>query len=189
VELRPDTPQDACWIESTSAGWLFLLPAANGFGSLIAVGETKVGDGRLIASRIAGVQPASGPIPASPRVLEHLTHPGWIACGSAALGFDPISGEGAGNAAREAVLASAVLRAIARGGDPKPLLEHYSARLLAGFLRHLELCRPFYESGGSSAWWRSEREQLDEGIAWTRRRLAQYGRPRYQLKGFELSAL
>jgi len=182
VRLREGRARDACWIESLDRGWLFLLP-----GWLLAVGasvEDLLAKSRLIAEAIDSIDPPKGSFPAYPRICDPLCAENWLACGSAAMAFDPICGDGVGNAIREAILASAVVKAAQRGEDVNALRGHYQARLLAGFLKHLELCRQFY-AVPTGDWWRAELEQLDRGIGWCRERLegAQF---RYQLRGFEL---
>ena len=74
-------------------------------------------------------------------------------------------------------------------GDEDELLAHYQARLIAGFQRHLALCREFYRSGGDGPMWRSESQQIDRGIEWCHARLAEHSAFRYQLRGFELEAV
>lgn len=105
------------------------------------------------------------------------------------MAFDPICGDGTAHAIREAILASAVIRAVAEGGDARGLLAHYQARLTAAFERHLTLCRQFYLSGGDSRLWRSELEAIDQGIQWCHAALANHPGFRYQLRGFELEAV
>jgi flavin-dependent dehydrogenase len=114
---------------------------------------------------------------------------GWICCGSAAMTFDPICGDGTAHAVREAILASAAMRAVGRGEEAGPLLAHYEARLTAGFERHLGHCLQFYSSGWSGAWWREQVESAEEGIAWCRRRMEAHGRFRYRLNGLELEEI
>src|SRR5260370_8041343 len=92
---------------------------------------------------------------AYPRILSALYGPGWLACGSAAMAFDPVCGEGASNAVREAILASAVVRAMSKGFAMQDVFAHYSSRLTAGFLRHLEACRHFFVPGDSRAFCQS----------------------------------
>lgn len=104
------------------------------------------------------------------------------------MAFDPICGDGTAHAIREAILASAVIRAVAKGG-PDDLLMHYEARLTAGFRRHLMLCRQFYLSGGTGALWRQELDAIDRGIQWTDAKLGAHASFRYQLRGFELEAV
>ena len=81
-----------------------------------------------------------------------MAGPGWLACGTAALGFDPLCGDGAGNAVREAILGSAAIRRAIATDEADSLAAHYQARLLAGFKRHVALCFEFYKSGRSGPW-------------------------------------
>ena len=108
---------------------------------------------------------------------------------TAAMAFDPICGDGTAHAIREAILASAVIRALTDGGSTDHLLSHYEARLTAGFQRHLMLCRQFYLRGGTGALWRSELDAIDRGIQWADATLAKHVSFRYQLRGFELEAV
>jgi hypothetical protein len=205
VRLREGSLKDACWIESLENGWLFLLP--NWLLSVGAPAEDLLARSELVAAQIdeheeAGAHEsresrelgtpateldaaATAHFPAYPRISDPLSAAGWIACGSAAMAFDPICGDGTGNAIREAILASAVIRAAARGEDVEALLAHYRARLVSAFLKHLGLCRQFY-AACPGAWWEAELAQLDLGIAWCRERLRNEPAFRYQLRGFEL---
>jgi hypothetical protein len=184
-----DRDNDACFIESLADGWLFLVPAGVGEGSLIAVGKnpkTLLEESRLIGPVIAELLSEGTGFAAYPRIFVPLCESGWLACGTAAMGFDPICGEGAGHAVREAILAAAVLGAIHDGADACAALGQYMARLLAGFMRHLELCKQFYLSGRQSAWWDGEIAALDTGLAWTRAQLAAAPSPSSRLVGFDL---
>jgi hypothetical protein len=174
----------ACWIESLERGWLFLIP-----GWLIAVGgvpETLLAESRLVADQIRGVRRERAEFPAYPRIADPVCGQGWLACGSAAMGFDPICGDGAGNAVREAILASALIRAAARGEPADRLLAHYRRRLTAGFQRHLELCLEFYRAGNRGAWWEAEIDALERGVAWCAAELAALPAFLYRLDGFDL---
>ena len=189
VELK-EANADACWVESLDTGWLFLISGAERTGFLLAIGgspDELLEESRLIAQQICG---ATGPIvefAAAPRILNPLCAPGWLACGSGAMGFDPICGEGVGHAVREAILATAVIRAIENDeGRSEEVLAHYSARLGVGFLRHLNICRQFYAAGPSSEWWRLQLADLDAGIEWTRSQLSRRPPPALQLVGFDL---
>jgi hypothetical protein len=186
VQMKPGAPP-ACWVESLESGWLFLIP-----GWLIAVGgapDLLLGESCLVAEQVLAIAGAAAEFPAYPRIANPLCGEGWLACGAAAMTFDPLCGDGTGNAMREAILASAVMRAVARGERPEPLLAHYRARLLAGFRRHLELTLEFYRAGNSGAWWREETRALADGIAW-RREQPETSMPfRYRLEGFDLVPL
>jgi len=91
-----------------------------------------------------------------------------------------------GNAVREAILASAVIRAAAEGAEVPPLLAHYRARLTYGFRRHLEACRQFYARGGSRSWWKKEAAALEHGLEWCDRTVDGAPSSRYRLNGFVL---
>jgi hypothetical protein len=187
ITLRDGVDPQACWIESLEDGWLFLTP-----GWLLAVGapvETLLSQSFVVVEQIAACGAARGTFPAYARIASPLCAPGWLACGTAAMAFDPICGDGTAQAIREAILASAVIRALAQGATPDDLLKHYEARLTAAFQRHLMLCRQFYQSGGTSPLWRRELEAIDSGIQWCGAALAGHESFRYQLRGLELEAV
>ena len=188
VQLNPDADPSACWVESLSDGWLFLIPGPGGRGWLLAVGGAHAAlleASRLVRAQIRATGPAAE-FPAHPRIAWPLCAPGWLACGSSALAFDPLCGDGAGNAVREAILASAVVRAAGRGEPVPDLLAHYRARLVAALQRHLDLCVEFYRTGGDSPWWRAQLDAVREGRAWCARELRGGMPARYQLRGFDL---
>jgi hypothetical protein len=100
--------------------------------------------------------------------------------------FDPLCGDGAGNATREAILAAAVIQAASRGDDPNALSAHYTARLLAGFQRHLETCAGYYASGFCGVWWDEQAAASHDGVVWCARQAEAQQHFVYRLKGFEL---
>lgn len=188
VKLEPGFDPDASWVESLPHGWLFMLPNEEG-GWLLSVGEgaeTLLAESSLLAPQIVSVSEDARSFPCHPRVSEPLCGPDWLACGSAALGFDPLCGDGSGYAAREAILASAVVRAAAQGCGKDGLLAHYRARLLAGFEKHLEACAEFYRSGHSGPWWDEQMVATERGLAWCRAQLTGFGVFQYRLSGFSL---
>lgn len=189
VGLRDEADATSCWIESLEDGWLFLIPNARGSAWLLAVGgalEHMLAQSRVIGPRLDPKEGRAGEFPISPRIASPLYGTDWIACGAAAVGFDPICGDGTANAVREAILASAVIRAIAEGGDAPSLLHYYDARLTTGMLRHVNLCADYYRSGGDGVWWRCELEALERGRRWCTEKLKGAGEPRYQLRGLVL---
>jgi 2-polyprenyl-6-methoxyphenol hydroxylase-like FAD-dependent oxidoreductase len=143
----------------------------------------------MIRERIASVTRSSKEFPACPRIMSPLCGQEWLACGTAAMAFDPICGDGTAHAVREAILACAVVRAVSAGGDAAELLAHYETRLVAGFYRHLALCRQFYESGHHGPWWEAEVTALNRGLEWCARKAGGGRQFRYQLNGFELQAV
>jgi hypothetical protein len=185
VELNGTAEPAACWMESLAGGWLFAVTEAPGAGWLLGVGappEELLAGSRLLAPRIAAIGEPTGAFPAAPRIVSPLSGPGWLACGSAAMAFDPICGDGTAHAIREAILAAAVIRAAAQGGDEASLRAHYEGRLRSGFRRHLDMCLAYYRSGGAGDWWRGEAEMLRRGIEWCGPDPAF----RYRLSGFDL---
>jgi hypothetical protein len=196
VTLKDNSDPGACWIESLEGGWLFLIPNSPRSGWLLAVGgapEVLLGQSRVVAAEVAHCGASGSEFPAYARIASPLCAPGWLACGTAAMAFDPICGDGAAHAIREAILASAVMRALANGGAAGGVLSHYQARLTAGFRRHLILCRGFYQSGGTTPLWISELDAIDRGIRWCHAQLDPQLKTgagfRYRLRGFELEAV
>lgn len=159
VKLKDGADMKSCWIESTPRGWLFLLPFSESEASLISAGydaSTPLEQSRLIAPLLEEKLSSSSTVSISPCIARSLYEEGLILAGSAAMRFDPLCGEGAGHAVREAYLAVAVIRAAGRGQPVKALLEHYEGRLRQAFLRHLAICSSFYRTGGSSVFWCEE---------------------------------
>lgn len=192
ADLHDESGPAACWIESLENGWLFLIPNAPRSGWLLSVGgppERLLNRSRVIAGRIANLLPASGEFPAYPRIFSPLCGSKWLACGTAAIAFDPICGDGTAHAIREAILTAAVIRAAANGSEMGELFSHYEARLTAGFERHLAQCLEFYRSGNCGPWWDSESRSVQDGLEWCARQLRDRREFHYRLDGFELHAL
>ena len=183
-----------CWVESTEEGWLFLV-GNEGKGWLLSVGApapVNLELSRLVAKQIGRLGESIGEFPASPRITVPLCRAGgerWLACGTAALAFDPLCGDGTAHAVRKAILATAAIRAVFAGGPAEEILAHYEARLTAGFERHLAHCAGFYRAGGQGAWWCAELQALERGRAWCQDRLSQFPAFRYRLNGYQLEAI
>lgn len=192
VRLGDPSDSSSCWIESLDDGWLFLIPNATDSGWLLSVGCSPQAIGErssLIAGRIASVGEPAGEFSSSPRIMSPLSGPGWLACGTAGMAFDPICGDGTAHAVREAILASAVVKAISDGGDATDLLRHYDARLIAGFQRHLMTSMDFYRSGHGEAWWDRQVALSHQGLEWCAAQANSHGPFRYRLSGFELLSI
>jgi hypothetical protein len=192
--LKQDADQTACWIESVASGWLFLLPRGPELAAtLISVGEAPavlLGQSRVIAAVVDTVSGPAGEFPAYPRIAFPLCGDGWLACGAAAMAFDPLCGEGTGNAARQAYLATAVVGAVRDDEPVEELLAHYTSRQLHGFLRHLRICLSFYQTGGSTSFWQSETALIGEGIEWAEKALREDAKPAtHRLVGRQLKPI
>jgi hypothetical protein len=192
VKLRSGHDRYTCWVESLDRGWLFLLPAGEETGWLLSVGDSTgspLAESCLVAQQVAEVVEIVGQFPSHPRMTEPLSQPGWLACGTAAVGFDPLCGDGTGYATREAILGSAVVRGVAGGENVDAVVAHYRNRLVAGFKRHLEVCLEFYQTGGHGPWWNQEANALRTGLLWCRRQLDGARGFRYRLNGFSLEPI
>jgi hypothetical protein len=191
VQLDRRAALATCWIESVDDGWLFLIPDGS-TGWLMSVGgrlDSHLARSEVVAAQVAHLSGVPRDFPAHPGVRWPLAGNDWLACGTAALAFDPLCGDGTGHAIREAILASAVLRAAARGANIDELITHYQTRLVAGFKRHLLECSKFYECGGVGSWWKSAADSVHEGLAWCDNQLSNAGDFLYRLRGFELERL
>jgi hypothetical protein len=196
VELR-ESEAPGCWIESLGNGWLFLIASGDGTGWLLSVGSAAdlgLGSSRLIAKQIERLGESGGEFPAYPRMIAPLCGRGsneelFLACGAAAIGFDPICGDGTAHAVREAILAAAVIRAISGGARADEVFAHYESRLTAGFQRHLINCAGFYRTGGDGPWWSTELGAVEQGVAWCAERMAKFPAFRFRLHGYELEAV
>lgn len=191
ARLVHESDRSACWIEAVEEGWLFLIPSGPASAWLLAVGAsagTLLGQSRHIAPRIELLGEPSSAFETSPRMLTALQGSDWLACGSAAIAFDPICGDGTAQAVREAILACAVIGAIREGGDRDALRLHFESMMIGAMRRHLRLCAQFYASGGQGEWWRKQLADLAEGFDWCTARLAKMPEPRYELHDFRLLA-
>lgn len=189
VDLLAQADRQACHIEAVESGWLFLIPCGEGKAWLLGVGDTPdalLAQSRLVAAQVGHLGPVAARFETAPRMLESLVGEGWLACGTSAIAFDPICGDGTAQAAREAVLAAAVIAGIERGEDRSALLGHYQAILLAAMRRHLQISLPFYRGGGASPWWREQAAVVAEGYASCTARLATMPEPRFVLRGTRL---
>lgn len=189
VTLKADAPARSCWIEAVDVGWLFLIPDGFGQAWLLAVGgapEALAQAAPLIGPLIDTLEPTGGQFDTSPRMLAQLAGDDWLACGTGAIAFDPICGDGTAQAAREGILAAAVIGALARGEEPALLATHYHSLLLASLRRHLQLSLPFYANGGAGRWWHDQYAAAREGYERTTALLAKLPEPRFALHGFDL---
>ena len=176
-------------MEAVADGWLFLVPSGSETAWLLAAGspvELLLSQSRHISPQIDSIVAAGGSFPAHPRITGALCGPGWMACGSAAMAFDPLCGDGTGHAVREAILACAIARAEATIASPDDLLWEYQLRLWSGFKRHLEHCHEFYSTGGSSDWWKTQASAIEDGLRWMATLRPPVSLGRFRLNGFSL---
>ncbi len=189
VWLKSESDSNTCWVESRDEGWLFLIPNSPKSAWLLSVGDDTAGlirESNLIRAQILAFGSEVGQFPVHPRIASALSGSGWLACGSAAMSFDPLCGDGTAHSVREAILAAAAIRAIGAGENAEAIQAHYDARLTAGFARHLQLCRDFYRSGMEGPWWRQQLVAIDSGLAWCDAKLKTFAKFEYRLDGLDL---
>lgn len=186
VGLSAAADSSACLMESCRDGWLFLLPTSVDSAILLGAGSTLerlLGQSHLVQLSIGSLLEEVGRFQCNPRIADPLCADHWLACGSAAVAFDPLCGDGTGHAIREAILACAIVASEAAIDE---LLWEYRLRLWRGFQRHLELCLQFYSTGGDGEWWRAQCGSLREGLRWVHERRSPYPLGRFHLNGFDL---
>jgi len=193
IDLCPRADERACHVEAVASGWLFLIPCGPRKAWLLGVGDTLdvlLAQSRLVSAQVDAVGPVAARFETAPRMLDALAGPDWLACGTAAVAFDPICGDGTAQSARAALLAAAVIAGIREsGGDDRArtaLLGHYRSMLLAAMRRHLQISLPFYRSGGTSPWWREQAAAAAEGYDWCTAQLARMPEPAFVLRGTRL---
>ena len=175
VELRTDSRDDLCIMESVADGWAFLLPTGGGLASLQFVSipscvpppsPAEVGAAtRAIRDAIGNVGAWSDPIPCMPRARLPPTSAGRLAVGEGALAFDPISGDGVGHALRGAVLAATTLDDIVSGKETAECLHDYANTLRRAMAQHLRTCLGLYRDAPLAAAWRKEIGAMETGVA------------------------
>lgn len=182
--------RDACIIEAVHDGWLFLVPDTGDAAWLMAVGgepEALLEQSRYARTRVVLAGEVSARFDTSPRRATPLCGPGWLACGTRSLAFDPICGDGTAQAVREAILVAAVTAALHENMSAEALYIHYESMLTGAMRRHLHLAAQFYFTGGSSAWWQNQYEATIAGHAQCTGVLAKMPEPRFILDGLRLS--
>jgi len=171
--LRRSAPRDACAFEWVAAGWLFaapldtdrallqlMTPGADGHDDAAALAEA-VSQSRLVSALIEEPTGTNRRWESSPYLKDPWPHLRRIRIGEAAVGFDPICGDGCGHAMRTAVLAVAALDAIESGESPVDVRRHYRQRLGYAFFSHLQTCREIYATAVQSSIWADELRRMD----------------------------
>jgi hypothetical protein len=187
-------------VEATEHGWLFLLPRGGKRAVVQAVvpqssecADDNLGmllaESKLINQFVAALDGEPYVLPSAPQFRPELARPGWVAAGDAALCFDPLCGDGTGQALRSGLLAAAVIEAIERGQPEEACLLHYLYRLRRAMRAHLKATILFYENAPSENTWRREIEKANQALG----RIAHdeldrntQGGSRYRLECFSL---
>ncbi len=145
---------DRVSMESIQSGWMFLCPTSPHAGLLqvmlpqappqpeLAL-QVALSQSQLISEQLVSIDPGALQIfPAAPQILTVLGSDRWLAVGAAACTFDPVCGNGIGQAIRSSLLASSVLL----GNIPlTDALRHYHLRHRHTFAWHLRHVYNFYK--------------------------------------------
>lgn len=155
-----------CSMATARQAWTFLAPTGPRRALVQAMVPGPVDDpvrllGHLLREtgldvQLAGLPAAATVVPAAPRLLVPPCGPDWFAVGAAAVQFDPLSGSGAAQAVRTAILAAAAIEAIERGEPAQRVREHYAARVRVAYTDHLRRCLTLYRSAFPGAAWQDE---------------------------------
>jgi hypothetical protein len=197
VEELPNFDGASTVVASVPQGWLFASPHPVSGIALVVV-SPSVCDGtnssEVLQDALEFLWPgcrtdlwcSTGPsVLAAPSFAPSCASHGWMAIGEAAVFFDPLRGDGVGNAIRGALLAHAVQVAIKGGQEPEDCLSHYRERLAGVFNSHLQSSALHYSRAWNAPIWHQEIEGMRECAL----RLAAHSTPRFRLVGHRLVAM
>lgn len=178
--LAPGQDDTTSRLACTDLAWLHLTPLGKGKALLQAMvpgpAENPVPllNQVLAASDLAPrfARPVSHAVslPAAPRLhpapatAPTATAPGLLLIGAGAIRYDPLSGTGAAQALRTAILAAAVIHAAASGIPSAPLCAHFTTRLRAAFHEHLATCAELYLAAFPDPAWQLEIDAFGRGL-------------------------
>jgi len=152
---------------SWRADWLLLICQWKGNRFLISTGGEPAAllhGSRLVSEQIETLDANREPLSSLliQRTLAKLHGKDWIASGTAAMSFDRCREENRA-AVRESILAARLYgRSCVR--QCRQVLAEFSLRMRLGCLRHLEMCRTFYQVESKNPFWSRELAMLDDGI-------------------------
>jgi hypothetical protein len=187
-------------LEFVPEGWVFWMPIGSRLGILqwflpVATSGDQLCTELWRTTKIlrrwtapAGEWHIRG-LPAAARIARRLVGPEAISCGSAAMRFDPISGDGTGASLRSSILASASIRY--RDEHPRDagkVLQHYESRMYRAFNGHIRSCIRYYSEAGLSSQWDNEHRTMREADALTAP-LGNEPSSSFQLRNFSLKPI
>ncbi len=166
VALHPGADTEAMTVAAGAAGWSSLIPTGPTAAYLFAfgVGATVAGDAwfeELVAETVrAEIADFIGPaaiLDAAPRLH---TAP-WrdrdrILVGTAAIAWDPLSGDGVGVGIRTAHMAAVAADDAVSRDEPEPLKTFYADRLARAMHAHLEALLTLYAKTPFAKRWTAE---------------------------------
>lgn len=183
-------------VETVEGGWVHLAPLSVDRAVVQAMVPAAPADPRAslraMTSATAAIRHVTGEslgdvtvFPAAPGLSDVVCGPGWISVADAAVSVDPISGFGTAWALRGGILAGAVVEAVRVGLPEEECLGHYSNRLRAAAIDHVDRCLELYGAAFSTAAWKEELQRMASARD-AHRRNHPAARFRYRLDGFRL---
>jgi hypothetical protein len=163
--------------EFVGGGWVFWAPTGDNTGFVqFVLPDTQPGADACrylwrstrLARRAITVEDEwlARAIPCAARVRRHIIDNLTTRCGSAAMRWDPIAGDGTGAALRSSILACAALRfAAAHPTEREAVWRHYGARLTRAFQGHMNACGRYYAEARLSAGWDLEMIAIRQAAA------------------------
>lgn len=193
ARLMPTGDSSTCLMETTNQGWVYLAPV----GKKLALVQAMVPgpahnplrllcdllDQTGLGAQLAELPARASAVRAAPGLLAPPCGPSWLAVGAAAIQFDPLSGSGAAQAVRTAILATAAINAVDQGHCAEDVLEHYAARIHMAFTNHLQRCLDLYGVTFRSEAWQDE---VDATAVALRKPVANAPQINFMLSGFRL---
>lgn len=186
-------------VETVENGWIHMAPLGVDRAVVQAMVPAAPADPeaelRVMTSATASVRHAIGEwlgdvtvFPAAPALSDVVCGPGWISVADAAASVDPVSGFGTAWAIRGGILGAAVVEAAWSGLPEEECLQHYSDRLRAAVLDHVDRCLGLYGAAFSTPAWKEELQLMASALDAHRRRHppARFG---YRLNRFRLERL
>ena len=183
-------------VEAVEDGWVHLAPLAVDRAVVQAMLPAAPADPeaalRVMTSATAAVRHAIGGwlgdvtvFSAAPSLSDVVCGPGWISVADAAVSVDPISGFGTAWALRGGILGAAVIEATRSRLPEEECLQHYSDRLRAAVIDHVDRCLDLYGAAFSTLAWTEELQRMASARHAHRQRHppARFG---YRLNGFRL---
>jgi hypothetical protein len=167
--LRSDADMCVTRMRTSADAWVHLtpLPGRRALVQVMVPGPVGHPD-RMLAEQLARTgldAELAGPparatvVQASPRLHLMTGRESTLPVGTTAIRQDPISGSGALQAVRTAVLAALAVDAIERGEPEDDVLRSYRAQLNATFHTHLRHCVRLYRAAFAGADWQDEQHR------------------------------
>ena len=167
AKLHYSHNENASLIESLDVGWVFFAPIDKNTAILQVMVPTNpdkpgvilpylLNETTIIKKLFSKIKEDSITVfKAFPKIISPLYGSNWISIGDAAMSFDPLCGDGTGQAIRSVILTAAIINGIASGLSKNECLHHYSMRLANAFFCHLRTCIEYY-SAIPSVFWKTE---------------------------------